>query len=109
MIRHGDNPGRPVGVGVVGCGYWGPNLIRNLVENKRCGHLAVCDLKPDRLLKVRQRYSHVQTTTTYRNLLDFPEVEAVVIATPLSTHFPLAEAALLAGKHAFVEKPFTAT
>jgi predicted dehydrogenase len=100
---------RKVGVGVVGCGYWGPNLVRNLAENIGCGPLTICDLKPERLVKLKQRYSHIRTTTSYRDLLSSPDVEAVVIATPLSTHFPLAEAALLAGKHTFVEKPFTAT
>ncbi|TPW11153.1 MAG: oxidoreductase, partial [bacterium] len=98
-----------LGVGVVGCGYWGPNLVRNLVENRRVRNLTVCDLKPERLVKIRQRYPHVGVQASYRELLNSPDIDAVVIATPLSTHFPLAEAALQAGKHTFVEKPFTAT
>jgi predicted dehydrogenase len=107
--KNGDDPGRRIGVGIVGCGYWGPNLVRNLVEIRRSGPLTICDLKPERLVKLKQRYSNIATTTSYRDLLNSPQVEAVVVATPLSTHYPLAEAALLAGKHTFVEKPFTAT
>ncbi len=109
MSSNGNHPGPALGVGVVGCGYWGPNLVRNLVENRRCRTLTVCDLKAERLQNLKQRYPHVATTASYRDMLDSPDVDAVVIATPLSTHYPLAEAALLAGKHAFVEKPFTAT
>lgn len=110
MVGNGSDPtAASVGVGVVGVGYWGPNLVRNLVENRRSRALTVCDLKPERLVRIRQRYPHVATASNYRQMLDSPDVEAVVVATPLSTHFPLAEAALLAGKHCFVEKPFTAT
>lgn len=103
------SPAGKLGVGVIGCGYWGPNLVRNLVENRYCGSLAVCDLKPERLERLRQRYPHIRTTQSARDIFDAPDIQAVVIATPLSTHFPLAEAALRAGKHTFVEKPFTAT
>jgi len=109
MVGSADNATGQLGVGVVGCGYWGPNLIRNLVENRRCRNLTVCDLKPERLVKIRQRYPHVGVQSSFCELLNSPDIDAVVIATPLSTHFPLAEAALLAGKHTFVEKPFTAT
>lgn len=109
MSPKAEDPAGPVGVGVAGCGYWGPNLVRNLVENRRTGELFVCDPRPERLVKVSQRYPNVASTTSYREMLDAPGLDAVVIATPLSTHFPLAEAALKAGKHTFVEKPFTAT
>ena len=96
-------------VGVIGCGYWGPNLIRNLVENRRCKAVVACDLDRSRLDRISQRYPVAATTTDFQDILDDPSIEAVVIATPLSTHFPLAERALLAGKHIFVEKPFART
>jgi predicted dehydrogenase len=96
-------------VGVIGCGYWGPNLIRNLVENKRCRSVVACDLDRARLDRVAQRYPLAGSTTDFQDILDDESIEAVVIATPLSTHFPLAERALKAGKNIFVEKPFART
>ncbi len=98
-----------VKVGVVGCGYWGPNLIRNLVENRRCEGVVVCDLEQSRLDYVRQRFPVAGTTLDIQEILDDPAIPAVVIATPLSTHFDLARRALGAGKHVFVEKPFAHT
>jgi len=96
-------------VGVIGCGYWGPNLIRNLVESRRCKSVIACDLDRARLERIAQRYPVAATTTDFQDILDDESIEAVVIATPLSSHFPLAERALLAGKHIFVEKPFART
>jgi predicted dehydrogenase len=96
-------------VGVIGAGYWGPNIIRNLVENRRCKAVYVCDLDRSRLDRVDQRFPLAGTTTDFQDLLDDKAVEAVFIATPLSTHYPLAERALEAGKHVFVEKPFART
>jgi predicted dehydrogenase len=96
-------------VGVIGCGYWGPNLIRNLVENRRCLGVVACDLDRARLDRISQRYPVAGTTTDFQDILDDESIEAVVIATPLSTHFPLAERALKAGKNIFVEKPFART
>jgi predicted dehydrogenase len=96
-------------VGVIGCGYWGPNLIRNLVENRRCKAVIACDLDRTRLERIAQRYPVAATTADFQDILDDESIEAVVIATPLSTHFPLAERALLAGKNIFVEKPFART
>jgi len=93
-------------VGVIGCGYWGPNLIRNLVENRRCKAVIACDLDRTRLERIAQRYPVAATTADFQDILDDESIEAVVIATPLSTHFPLAERALLAGKNIFVELPF---
>jgi predicted dehydrogenase len=96
-------------VGVIGSGYWGPNLIRNLVENKRVQGVIVCDLERPRLERIRQRYPIQGTTTDFQDILDDPGILAVVIATPLSTHFSLAKRALEAGKNVFVEKPFAQT
>ncbi len=95
----------PVKVAVVGLGYWGPNLVRNLHELPEAELLAVCDLNPGALAKIVRRYPSVRSTDSYEELLADPEIEALVIATPVSTHHPLAAAALAAGKHVFVEKP----
>jgi predicted dehydrogenase len=98
-----------IGVGVVGYGYWGPNLVRNFNEVPDARVVKVCDLRPDRLALVGQRYPTVTTTTDYRDVLDDPAVDAVVVATPVSSHAAFALQALRAGKHVLVEKPMTAT
>ena len=98
-----------IGVGVVGYGYWGPNLVRNFNEVPDARVVKVCDLRPDRLALVRQRYPTVGTTADYRDLLDDPAIDAIVIATPVSSHADFALQALHAGKHVLVEKPMTAT
>lgn len=92
-------------VGVVGCGYWGPNLIRNFYENERVELRYVCDLLPEKLKGISRRYPTVNTTTNYQELLNDPELQAIVIATPVRTHFRLAQQALESGKHVLVEKP----
>jgi len=96
-------------VGVIGCGYWGPNLVRNLVESRRCRSVVVCDLDRDRLEYIRRRYPVAGATTDFQDILDNEAIRAVAIATPLCTHYPLAKRALEAGKHVFVEKPFAHT
>ena len=101
----GRRPGPPTRVAVVGLGYWGPNLIRVLVEQSDVELAWICDLDGDRLEQYRRRYPSAQSTTQYRNVLADPNVDAVVIATPVPTHYELAAQALLAGKHTFVEKP----
>jgi|KBSSwiStaDraftv2_1062776.scaffolds.fasta_scaffold194785_3 predicted dehydrogenase len=98
-----------IGIGVLGYGYWGPNLVRNLDEVADARVVSVCDLRPERLALVRQRYPTVETTTTYADLLSNPRLDAVAIATPVSTHFDFALEALRNGKHVLVEKPMTAT
>jgi predicted dehydrogenase len=97
----------PVRVAVVGLGYWGPNLVRNLQELPDAELATVCDLREEALEKISVRYPSAMTTTRFDDVLEDETVEAVVIATPVSTHFPLASAALRAGKHVFVEKPFS--
>jgi predicted dehydrogenase len=92
-------------VGVVGCGYWGPNLIRNFYENEQVELKYVCDLVPEKLAKIARRYPSVNTTVNYQDLLNDPSLDAVVIATPVRTHFRLAQQALSADKHVLVEKP----
>ena len=96
-----------IGVGVIGYGYWGPNLVRNFSENAETEVIAVTDLSPERLRSVQKRYPAVQVTTDYRQVIGNPDIDAVAIATPVSTHFELALQALQAGKHVLVEKPIT--
>ena len=96
---------RPIGIGVIGYGYWGPNLVRNFNEASGSRVVAVSDLRDERLARVRDRYPAVRTTGDYRQLLADPAIDAVVVATPVATHFRLALAAIEAGKHVLVEKP----
>jgi predicted dehydrogenase len=98
-----------VGIGVIGYGYWGPNLVRNFSEARDTRVVAVSDVRPERLAVADRRCQKIQTSTDYRELLANPEVDAVAISTPVSTHFPLALEALRAGKHVLVEKPLTTT
>ncbi|MEO7649570.1 MAG: Gfo/Idh/MocA family oxidoreductase [Bryobacteraceae bacterium] len=96
-------------IGVVGYGYWGPNLVRNFAETPGVRVSAVSDLNSKRLAVVAQRYPGVNVMNDALALIEDPSVDAVVIATPVSTHFELAMAALKAGKHVLVEKPLTAS
>ena len=96
-------------IGVVGYGYWGPNLARNFQEAAGTRVVAVSDLRPERLAQVPDRFPDARVTTDFRELLADPEVDAVVVATPVSTHYSLALAALQAGKHVLVEKPLART
>jgi predicted dehydrogenase len=96
-------------VAVVGLGYWGPNLVRNLQELPLIGTVTACDLEADRLAAITRRYPAVRTTTSYDEVLADESIDAVLIATPVSTHHPLAAAALRAGKHVFIEKPLAAS
>ena len=95
----------PVRVAVVGLGYWGPQLVRNLYESPHAELVTVCDARPEPLAQIGRRYPGVGQTTDFAAVLADADVEAVVVATPISTHYPLARAALEAGKHTFVEKP----
>jgi len=96
---------KAIKVGVIGCGYWGPNLIRNFCENHKTDIKYACDLDGDRIERIRLRYPAVTTTTDYRDLLRDGNIHVVAIATPVHTHYRLAREALEAGKHVFVEKP----
>jgi predicted dehydrogenase len=96
-------------LGVIGCGYWGPNLVRNFSSIPNATVVAVCDIDPRRLLSIQAEYPSVTTTTDAASLIARTDIDAVAIATPVSTHFNLALAALRAGKHVLVEKPLTAS
>ncbi|MBX5478903.1 MAG: Gfo/Idh/MocA family oxidoreductase [Pyrinomonas methylaliphatogenes] len=98
---------RRITVGVIGCGYWGPNLIRNFVENEVAELSWICDRDARRLEMVGRRYPFARRTRDYGELLADARLDAVAIATPVATHYEFARAALRAGKHVLVEKPFT--
>ncbi|HEY7705701.1 MAG TPA: Gfo/Idh/MocA family oxidoreductase [Gaiellaceae bacterium] len=98
-----------VGVAVVGLGYWGPNLVRNLHEVEGANPALVCDLRQEALEAIHRRYPAVRTTMRFEDVLADPEIHAIAIATPVSSHFELAARALERGKHVFVEKPLTAS
>mgnify|MGYP000030776942 CR=1 FL=1 len=92
-------------IGVIGYGYWGPNLVRNFQEVEGAQVTYVCDLDPVRLQKAKARYPSVTTTRDVQEVFKSPDVDAVCIATAVSTHFDLAMQALKAGKHVLAEKP----
>jgi predicted dehydrogenase len=98
-----------IGIGVIGYGYWGPNLVRNFHETPGASVVGVSDLRPERLAHVGARYPGVRVTTDYHDLLADPAIDAVAIATPVASHYPLALEALQASKHVLVEKPLAAT
>lgn len=96
-------------VGVIGYGYWGPNLVRNFMNCDQSVVSMVSDLDPKRLAVCKTSYPSIETTTDYTEIMNCGDIDAVVIATPVASHYPLALEALKAGKHIWVEKPFTAT
>ena len=98
-----------VRVGILGYGYWGPNLVRNFSVCSKTEVGCVCDISDERLEKLRSVYPDVKSTKSYDEMLSDPTIDAIAIATSVSSHFKFAMAALKAGKHVLVEKPFTAT
>jgi predicted dehydrogenase len=95
-------------IGVIGLGYWGPNLVRNFFGNKLVEKVIACDLKEDRLTQIKSKFPGIEVINDYKKLLQ-SDVDAVAIATSVNTHFQLAKEALEAGKHIWVEKPFTSS
>jgi len=95
-------------IGVVGLGYWGPNLVRNFLGHKLIEKVIACDLKEDRLTQIKSKFHGIEVTNDYKKLLQ-SDVDAIAIATSVNTHFQLAKEALEAGKHIWVEKPFTSS
>jgi predicted dehydrogenase len=100
---------KSVRTGVVGLGYWGPNLARNIADNTRSELTWLCDPRADALLAAGRRHLGANTTTSVETMLADPELDAVAIVTPISTHYDLALAALEAGKHVLIEKPLAAS
>jgi predicted dehydrogenase len=100
---------RPVRVAVVGLGYWGPNLVRNLVDLDSAEVVRVCDSRAEQLAPFVRRYPTIRASTHFADVVDDESVDAVVIATPVATHHKLASLSLRGGKHVFVEKPLAAS
>jgi predicted dehydrogenase len=98
-----------VNIAQIGVGYWGPNLLRNLVANKKCFINKVIDLSHERQDYVKSLYPAIQVSDNAEDVFNDPDIKAVVIATPVATHFELAKKALEAGKHVLVEKPMAKT
>jgi predicted dehydrogenase len=96
-------------VGVIGYGYWGPNIVRNFNNGDISRVVMVCDQRPESLRKAQQSYPQVNVTLDSAHLTNSAQIDAVAVVTPVWTHFELAKAALKNGKHVFVEKPFTFT
>src|SRR6516162_5182944 len=100
---------RTLRVGVVGCGYWGPNLVRNFRQSADCQLKLLCDSSESRLSHMRRLYPEVAMTNKFEDLLNDRDLDAVVIATPVRFHYTMAKAALSVGKHVFIEKPIART
>ena len=99
----------PIGVGVIGYGYWGPNLARNFADCPDTELVAIADLKENLAAIARKRHPATIVTTSPKELIENPKVDAVIIATPVSTHHALAMQALKAGKHVLVTKPLASS
>jgi predicted dehydrogenase len=100
---------KKITLAVVGCGYWGPNLIRNFHSLPDCRVKLVCDSDPKRLVHMKEVYPSVETTQDFEKIIGDKEVDTVVVATPVHLHYEMARKSLQAGKHTFVEKPMTQT
>jgi predicted dehydrogenase len=100
---------KPIIVGVIGCGYWGPNLVRNFKGLPNCHLKAMCDVSEARLKHMRSLYSDVEGTADFDHLLNGVGLDAVVVAAPVKHHYSLAKASLLAGKHTLIEKPMASS
>ena len=96
-------------VGVVGCGYWGPNLIRNFRALQECKMKVICDQDVNRLKQLKALYPEVQTETVFEKVLADKSIDALIIATPVRFHYKMAKASLEAGKHTFIEKPMASS
>jgi predicted dehydrogenase len=100
---------KPVKIGVVGCGYWGPNLVRNFRSLPDCSLKMMCDISDERLKHLNGLYPEVQPETDFHHMLNGADLDAIAIATSVRFHFPMAKASLLAGKHTLIEKPMAAS
>ena len=96
-------------IAVVGAGYWGPNIVRNFYQNPACEMAVCCDLDDGRLSHMKSLYPNISTTTDYDSVINDDSIDAVAVCTHVSAHYPLAKAALDAGKHCLIEKPMTAS
>ena len=94
-------------IAVIGCGYWGPNLVRNFIQSHKVQELICCDTDPKRLARMKSLYQSVTVVTDYKEILEIPDLDGVAIATPVKSHYPIAKDFLTRERHVFVEKPFT--
>ena len=99
----------PINVAVVGAGYWGPNLIRNFNSLSDCNLKVVCDRDAERLNHIQRQYPNIEINLDYQMVVTDPSIHAVVIATPVQTHYKLAYQSLSSGKHTFIEKPMASS
>jgi predicted dehydrogenase len=100
---------KKMNVAVIGIGYWGPNLVRNFVNHPSVDKVFCYDIDEKRSSHICEEFPKVTKASSYEEILNNPDIEAVAIATPVATHFHLAQQALEHGKHAFIEKPFTSS
>src|SRR5687768_13126025 len=98
-----------INVGIIGYGYWGPNLVRNFYAAKDCCVISVAETRKEKLLHLTRTFPSIKCLSDENGILDDPAIDAVIIATPVFTHFDLARKALYNGKHVLIEKPMTAT
>src|SRR4051812_13817028 len=94
-----------INIGVVGCGYWGPNLLRNFRGLAECEVKVICDLDIKRLNHLETLYPGIELSTSFQELVGRSDLDALVIATAAKSHYAMAKQSLLAGKHTFIEKP----
>ena len=99
----------PISVGLIGCGYWGPLLLRNFMSLPDCHVAKACDMSDERLKHVRSLYPSLECLSDHQEMLTNGSIDAVIIATPVKFHYSLAKQSLLAGKHTFIEKPMAAS
>lgn len=98
-----------INIAVVGCGYWGPNLIRNFNQLKTVGNVFACDKNQSHLSKIKEHFPNINTTSNFEDIINNPEIDAVAIATPVFMHHKLGKKVLESRKHLFVEKPLTSS
>src|SRR3974377_2114954 len=94
-------------LGVIGYGYWGPNIVRNLRSLEGCQVLGICDQSPAARKRIQSAHFGIPVYSDAKELIGLPDMDAVAVITPVWTHYELTKAALESGKHVFVEKPFT--
>ncbi len=109
MEKNIKNNKSNVNIAIVGYGYWGPNIVRNFYEVDGVRLVACCDVRKERLVLIKEKYPMVKTTSNLNDLLSDPTIDAIIIATPTTTHFSLAKKVLESGKHVWIEKPMTQT
>ena len=104
VIRNGGNT---VNFGVIGYGYWGPNIVRNLVSMDGSKVLAIAEVSPDARKRAQKAYPGIHVTADANEVISHVDIDAIAVVSPVWTHYELTKSALMNGKHVFVEKPFT--